>query len=192
TTGYRGGGAGVWYSDNYGKHWEQIFKAPETECFAISPFDANLMVVTTKFLSKNPGIYLSKNRGQTWEKINKSIVIPHQIEDVKFDLHNPSELWLATKGGGFYKGKLKNGDSVQVVKVRMPVINLTVGEKTNLKADIVNANYKKNKLHWKSTNLNIAKVNKDGKVIALNKGKVKIWATTVDGRFSDYVVLTVK
>ncbi|MDO6737787.1 VPS10 domain-containing protein [Wenyingzhuangia sp. 2_MG-2023] len=191
TTGYRGGGAGVWYSDDFGENWEQVFKAPETECFAISPFDHNLMVVTTKFLSKNPGVYLSKDRGETWEKINKSIVIPHQIEDVKFDLHNPAEMWLATKGGGFYKGKIENGNQVQVVKVTTPVVTIKDGKKIQLKAKIVNKSYQSEKIVWKSENSAIAKVSKTGTITPVGKGNVKIWATTKDGRFGDYSVVTV-
>ncbi|MGY6650471.1 VPS10 domain-containing protein [Wenyingzhuangia sp. IMCC45574] len=192
TTGYRGGGAGVWYSDDFGKHWEQVFKYPATECFAVSPYDHNLLVVTTKFLAKNPGVFLSRDRGLTWEKVNKNIVIPHQIEDVKFDLHNPAEMWLATKGGGFYKGKIAKGDQIQVVKVSKPVLEIKPGEISELQATIVNNTYKDAPLVWKSENKAVVTISKEGKLSAVAKGNTKVWVTTKDGRFSDYTVVTVK
>ncbi len=107
TTGYRGGGAGVWYTDTYGKKWTQCFKYPSTESIHVSPHDNNLIVVSVRFLSKNPGLYLSRDRGASWEKCNGSITIPHQIEDVKFDLFESDKLWLATLGCGYYRGVLK-------------------------------------------------------------------------------------
>lgn len=107
TTGYRGAGAGVWYTDDFGDNWTQIFEYPGTECIDVSPFDHNLIVVTCKFMSKNPGVYVSRDRGKTWAKSNKNIVIPQEIEDVKFDILNPGKMWLATLGTGFYRVLLR-------------------------------------------------------------------------------------
>lgn len=107
TTGYRGGGAGVWYTDNYGKKWTQCFKGLYTESIDVSPHNRNLIVVSTRFSTKNPGVYFSRNRGKSWEKCNGTIVAPHQIEDVKFDLFESDKLWLGILGSGFYRGTIK-------------------------------------------------------------------------------------
>ncbi|NIJ46033.1 photosystem II stability/assembly factor-like uncharacterized protein [Wenyingzhuangia heitensis] len=191
TTGYRGGGAGVWYSDNFGESWKQIFDLPETECIDVSPFDQDLLVVTVKFLAKNPGVYLSSDRGITWTKINTGITIPHQIEDVKFDVFNPSEIWLATKGCGFYKGKINNGTKIQVIKTLPAVAESRKGESIQLQANIINSKFKGEKIVWKSENTNIATVDETGKVTPIGKGTVKIWASTLEGRFTDFSVFTV-
>ncbi len=107
TTGYRSNGAGVWYSDNWGKKWTQCFDYPYTESIDISPFDRNLIVVSARFGGKNPGVYLSRDRGKSWAKCNGSIVAPHQIEDIKFDIFESNKLWLGTLGSGFYRGTLR-------------------------------------------------------------------------------------
>lgn len=78
TTGYRGKGAGVWATDDFGKKWKQVIQYPGAECIDVSPFDHNLIVVSVRFASKNPGIYFSRDRGRTWHKSNKNITIPHQ------------------------------------------------------------------------------------------------------------------
>ncbi|MFI3320769.1 MAG: Ig-like domain-containing protein [Rikenellaceae bacterium] len=193
TTGYRGGGAGVWYTDDYGKKWKQVFKYAPTECIDICPYDRNLMIVSVKFLATNPGLYLSRDRGETWCKCNNNIIIPHQVEDVNFDLFNPAEMWLATKGTGFYKGKIEGGESVQVVDIKERSAELAKGGKVKLNASIVNPKYAKSKIEWKSANTDIATVNKTtGEVTAVSNGHTKIWATTADGRFSDFTALTVQ
>ncbi len=107
TTGYRGGGAGIWYTDDYGRKWKQCFKYGPTECIAVSPHDHNLIVATVRFLSKNPGVYFSRNRGKSWEKCNRYLTTPHQIEDVRFDLFEKDKLWIATLGCGYYRGVMK-------------------------------------------------------------------------------------
>lgn len=191
TTGYRGGGSGVWYSDNFGKSWKQIFKPAGTECIDVSPFDHNLLVVTVKFNTINPGIYMSKNRGKSWVKINKNIGIPHQIEDVKFDIHNASKMWLASKGCGFYRGQINGGDKVQAIEVLPKVTMIRDKNKIQLKTKILNQEFENQALIWKSDNPSIATVDKNGLVSPIGKGSVKVWATTKEGRFSDFSVITI-
>ena len=191
TTGYRGGGSGVWYSDDFGQTWHQIFRYPGAECIDVSPFDHNLLVVTVRFLSKNPGVYISRDRGLTWSKSNKSIGIPHQIEDIKFDIHNPEEIWMATLGCGFYKGRIENGNQIQVVKTTPKAVAVSERNPFQMKANIVNPDFKNEKIFWKSENAAIVKIDEHGMVAPTGKGHVKIWATTSEGRFSDFSVITV-
>ncbi len=190
TTGYRGGGAGVWFTDDYGKSWKQTFKYAATECIDISPYDCNLIIVSVKWLSINPGLYLSRDRGETWSKCNNNIIIPHQVEDVNFDLFNAGEIWLATKGTGFYKGVIEGGDKIQNVDIKERSIELSKGDKAVLN---VTTTTPKRSIVWKSANSDIATVDKNsGKVVAKSNGQTRIWAMTTDGRFSDYTTVTVK
>lgn len=191
TTGYRGAGNGVWCSDDFGGSWTQVFNYAGAECIYVSPFDRDMLVVSVKFLALNPGIYFSRDRGLTWSKCNDNIVIPHQVEDVKFDMFNAGELWLATKGCGFYKGKIEGGEYAQVVEITNPAIKINGRNPATFMARIVNPRYRGAKIVWKSENDTIASVNEYGVVTPHSRGNVKIWATTEDGRFSDYGVVTV-
>jgi len=191
TTGYRGNGAGVWYTDNFGASWVQCFKYAETESIDISPFDNNFIIVTVGFTAKNPGVYVSRDRGLTWVKSNKSITIPHKVEDVKFDIYKPGEVWLATLGTGFYKGKIKDGQTVQVVDINESHLDFNQNNSKDLTATIVNSAYSGELISWKSENTAIAEVDANGKVTPKGKGKTRIWASAVDGRFTDYCEVVV-
>ncbi len=191
TTGYRGGGSGVWYTDDFGETWHQTFKYAGAECVDVSPFDHNLLVVTVDFLAKNPGLYFSRDRGETWTKSNKDIGIPHRIRDVEFDVHDASQLWMATVGCGFYKGAIENGESVQVVEVSPKSVDYEMGVDRQLSAEIINPEFAGENIIWKSVNNGIATIDENGRFTPHSRGKVKIWATTEDGRYSDYCVLVV-
>jgi photosystem II stability/assembly factor-like uncharacterized protein len=191
TTGYRGSGAGVWYTDDFGDSWHQVFEYPGTECINVSPFDHNLIAVSVRFSNENPGFYISRNRGATWAKSNTNIVIPHRIEDIKFDIHNPAQIWIATLGTGFYKGQIKNGDKVQVVKVTPSTLDYRSNVNKQLKAEVINADFADEKISWKSENPGIVTVDQNGLITPIGKGKTKVWATTEDGRYSDYCVVVI-
>ena len=180
TTGYRAGGNGVWYSDDWGTTWNQIFSYPGAQNIDVSPFDRNLLVVSVKHLALNPGIYVSRDRGITWTKSNNAIVIPQQIEQVKFDQLEPSKLWAATLGCGFYRGTIKDGDKVQVVDITENGVESANEQVFKLNASIVNADYAQNTLIWKSENTAIATVDANGLVTPTGKGMTKIWAMTQD------------
>ncbi len=191
TTGFRGGGAGLWHTDDFGENWTQIFKVPGTTCIDVSPFDRDLLVVTVDYLEKNPGIYLSKDRGLTWSKNNIAIITPHRIEDIEFNIFKPSEIWAANLGTGFYKGKIKNGENIQVLDLEQNSLEYRIGGGKQLTATIVNNTYIGETISWKSENEGIVQVDENGQLTPLGKGKTKIWATAVDGRFSDYAVVVI-
>ncbi|NJB82561.1 VPS10 domain-containing protein [Wenyingzhuangia aestuarii] len=192
STGYRQNGSGVWYTDDFGENWTQVFKYAGAEHIDVSPYDHNLLLVTTEHLALNPGVFYSKDRGITWEKDNTNIASPNHIEDIRFDLKNPTEVWLATLGSGFYKGKIENGDKIKVVDVSPNVIEYTVGTSTQLTAQIIQNEFSNETITWKSDNPSIATVNQNGLVTPLKKGNVKIWATCANSRYSDYATIVVK
>lgn len=191
TTGYRGGGAGVWYSDDYGKKWSQIFNYEGAEFIDISPFDRDLIAVSVGFLSKNPGVYLSRDRGLSWSKCNREIAIPNHINDIKFDTFNAGKMWVATHGSGFYRGEIKGGDSIQVVKIEQSSIEFNDRKSTKLNASILNPKYQREKITWHSENSAVAAIDKSGNVTPKGRGTTKIWATTQSGRFTDYTIVKV-
>lgn len=193
TTGHVNGvgGDGLWYSDNYGEKWVQIFKEPNAVCFGISPFDNNLMALSVCSKSRNPGFYISRDRGKTWSKSNTNIVIPQQITDIKFDIHKPGKIWLCTYGAGAYRGTIEGGDKIQVVEALPNSVEIRDKKSVTLTAEIVNPAFKGSKVEWKSENPTIAKVDKRGVVTPVGRGQVKIWASTEGGRYTDYSVITV-
>ena len=75
------GGAGAWYTDDFGANWTQVFNYDGAECIDVSPFDNNLIVLTVEYLTKNPGVFVSRDRGLTWSKSNTNIASPNHIED---------------------------------------------------------------------------------------------------------------
>ncbi|MGA9639347.1 WD40/YVTN/BNR-like repeat-containing protein, partial [Flavobacterium sp.] len=111
-TGRKGGTyeeGGAWCSDNNGKSWKQIFKAPFVWQVETSPVNSDLIVVNaagqgptkaSEFL--NPGIYLSQNNGKSWDKINKGLGQPDKMVDVKPDPYNKDVLWCAGWGSGWF------------------------------------------------------------------------------------------
>ncbi|BAX81868.1 VPS10 domain-containing protein [Labilibaculum antarcticum] len=191
TTGYRGAGDGVWYTDDFGTTWNQVFKYAGAECIDISPYDHNLLVVTVEYLSKNPGVFVSRDRGLSWVKSNKTIGSPNHIEDIKFNIQNPSELWLATLGCGFYKGEIENGSAVQAVSVSPKVIEYNAGDDKQITAEIIQNQYANETIVWKSDNPAVVTVDQYGLITPVNKGKATIWATISNDRFSDNCVVVV-
>ena len=69
--------------------------------------------------------------------------------------------------------------------------NLKIGETKTLTVNVVPANATNKLVRWTSSDLNVATVNGQGKVIATGIGTVTITATTVDGLKSASVTFTV-
>jgi len=195
TTGYRGGGDGVWYTDDFGLNWTHIFKYARAEHIAVSPYNHNLLLISIKHLALNPGVYFSKDRGLTWEKNNTNLAAQHRVEDIRFDLKDPSEIWLALNGSGFYKGKLISiGNLAKAIDVFPNVVEYSnTTDNLQLNARITQSKYSSEKIKWKSDNPSIATVDQDGLITPLKKGNVKIWATILsDEKYSDYATVVIK
>ena len=192
TTGYRGGGDGVWYTDDFGENWTHLFTYPRVENIDISPFDHNIIVITLRYLSNNPGVYISRDRGLTWSKSNENIVVPQHVETIKMDLHNAGQVWIGTLGTGFYKGQIKDGDKIQKVKLSEAYFDLELSNTHQLEAKIVQPGLVDETISWKSANPSVATVDQNGMVTPVGLGNTKIWATAANGRFADYSTVVVK
>lgn len=189
TTGYRGSGAGVWVSDDFGTNWSQIFEGKGTTCIDVSPFDNNFIVVTMDYMEKNPGVYVSRDRGATWHKSNTGLVTPHKVEDIEFSIYDPAEIWIANLGTGFYKGRIQQDAPIQVVDVAQTRMEARPGESKQLSASIIESAFADENVVWKSENPGIVTVDENGKLTYLSHGNTKVWATTEDGRYTDYCVI---
>ncbi|MCT4599920.1 MAG: Ig-like domain-containing protein [Marinifilaceae bacterium] len=72
------------------------------------------------------------------------------------------------------------------IKFSKDVLELKIGESETLRA-IVTPRYATNKkVIWKSSNTKVAKVDQDGKVVALAKGKADIIITSEDDKDKTY------
>ncbi|WP_066631483.1 VPS10 domain-containing protein [Labilibacter marinus] len=183
-----GNAGGLFYSDDYGQNWTQIFEAEYVDNFDISPFDHNLLVFSMGELAKNPGIFISKDRGITWSKANHRIGTPNRITQVEFDLHDPSRLWLSVMASGFSKGYLQDGADHKKITVTPGVGEIDQNETLQLQVvapDLTGT------IQYKSANPSVATVSASGEVKGVGKGAVKIWVTSEDGRYSDFVYLVV-
>ncbi|WP_460540379.1 VPS10 domain-containing protein [Echinicola sediminis] len=193
STGHYTGGQGLWFSDDFGMTWEQLFPLAGVECIDISPFDYNLIVLSLGFEAKNPGIYFSWDRGKSWHKNNEGITIPHRIEDVKFDLKDPSKLWLATLGCGFYEGKIHSPVSIQKLRISPTVVAGKVGGQLTMEVDKLDASLKGKKLDFISENPGVVTVDQTGKLTFQGIGLTKVWVRAEgEGGSTDYAVVTVR
>ena len=81
---------------------------------------------------------------------------------------------------------------VNSIKLNKKKISLKVKKSVQLKVTFNPKNPDNRKVKWKSSNKKRAKVNSKGKVTALRKGKVKITATSIDGKKKATCVINVK
>ncbi|WP_347840744.1 Ig-like domain-containing protein [uncultured Draconibacterium sp.] len=183
-----GDNGGVFYSDDYGITWTQIFEAPFMDNFDVSPFDHNLLVLSQGTLAKNPGIFVSRDRGLTWSKNNRTMGQPNVITQVEFDLHDETTLWLSVMGSGFYRGDFPQGTISRKIRVSPGTAKIKVAATLQLELTL---NETAGNVIYKSANESIATVTQDGLVTGQKEGAVKIWVTSDDGRYSDFVYLVV-
>ncbi|MGQ1783702.1 MULTISPECIES: VPS10 domain-containing protein [unclassified Saccharicrinis] len=183
-----GNAGGLFYSDDYGQSWTQIFEAEFVENFDISPFDRNVLVFSMGELATNPGVFISLDRGKTWTKSNQTIGTPNKITQIEFDLHDPNTLWLSVMGSGFYKGTFTGGDNTRKITVTPGTSKIEINGTVQLQ---VSAPEISGILMYKSGNTSVATISEDGLVTGVKQGAVKIWVTSEDGRYSDFVYLVV-
>ncbi|WP_082026778.1 T9SS type A sorting domain-containing protein [Flammeovirga sp. OC4] len=179
---------GVFYSDDYGVTWTKIFESQYIEQFDVSPFDRNILVITQGVVTANPGVYVSFDAGKTWVKSNHNIGQPGHIKQIEFDVNDPSVLWCAIMGSGFYKGIIAEGEQARKIILTPGTAAIKANETLQLNVETTEL---EGKVLYKSANNTIATVSEDGLVTGLKNGAVKIWATSEDDRYSDFVYLVV-
>ena len=79
-------------------------------------------------------------------------------------------------------------ESIEITQNR----NIEVGEETKIDIRIEPKNVSDKRIIWKSSNPDIAEVDEEGKVIAYSEGKVRITASSEDGKVFSTCVLTIK
>ena len=179
---------GLFYSDDFGQTWEQIFEGPFVENFDVSPFDHNILIISMGTLAKNPGIFMSMDRGKTWTKNNRIFGQPDRIAQVEFDLHDPTTIWLAIVGSGFYRGDFPEGVDTRKLSVAPGTEKLTIGD--SIQAVVTKIDYA-GELKFKTANKTVATVSDDGWIKGTGVGATKVWVTSEDGRYSDFIYLVV-
>ncbi|NME68584.1 VPS10 domain-containing protein [Flammeovirga aprica] len=179
---------GAFYSDDYGTTWTKIFESQFIEFFDVSPFDRNMLVLTQGVITANPGVYFSYDAGKTWVKSNHTIGQPDNINQIEFDVHDPTVLWMAVMGSGFYKGIIEDGEEARKIMLTPGTAAIKGDETLQLEVETLGI---EGNVKYKSANNAIATVSEDGKVTGLKNGAVKIWATSEDDRYSDFVYIVV-
>ena len=81
--------------------------------------------------------------------------------------------------------------AVTGVSVTPETLSLTVGQESTLTATVAPANATNKNVSWDSDDMSSATVDSDGKVTAVSVGEATISATTADGWFVDYCVVTI-
>ncbi|GAA4234441.1 hypothetical protein GCM10022291_13830 [Postechiella marina] len=132
SAGTRNGGlnaGGVWKSENNGTSWTRIFEAPYVWQTEVSPVNSNIIIVSVpaqvpnmQDAFKNPGAYISVDAGATWTKINKGLAHPDRIVDIKPDPIDPTILWSAGWGSGWYKAII-NLASLSIEENKQQLLN---------------------------------------------------------------------
>ena len=77
------------------------------------------------------------------------------------------------------------------VDVKPDTLSLEVGKTANLTANVSPDDATNKNVSWRSSDASVATVSSTGVVTAIKEGKANIFATTVDGSFSDICVVTV-
>jgi hypothetical protein len=156
--------------------------------FDVSPFDNNLLIVSQGVLVQNPGIFVSLDRGKTWSKNNRIMGQPDKITQLEFDLHDETTLWISVMGSGFYRGYFPKGAETRKIIVSPGTAEL--GTNKTLQLDVHSQGIN-GELVFKSANKSVATVSPEGLVTGKKYGAVKIWVTSEDGQYSDFVYLVV-
>jgi len=179
---------GLFYSDDYGTTWTQIFDAPYVQFVDVSPFNRNVLTFSMGELTKNPGVFMSFDRGKTWSKNNHVMGQPDNITQVEFDLHDVNLMWVSVMGSGFYRGTVTDGDDLRKITASPGTGILNTKETLQIEAA---TSENLGTLQYISDNPSVATVDSDGLVTAVKRGAVKIWVTSEDGVYSDFVYLVI-
>ncbi len=130
---------GVWKSEDRGSTWEKIFEMPLIYGLDLAVYDKERILVnvakasvpdhwtrnrmsfinhyedTNDAWNLNPGAYITFDKGERWYKVNRGMGQPDRFLDLKFDLEDPSLIWGACRGSGWYKGTI-NQEALEAIQ----------------------------------------------------------------------------
>lgn len=100
------------------------------------------------------------------------------------DNESQRDMFLEAEGKGALVKVLSDSDKnilIESLNINKDQLSMNVGEQIQLKAEVKPDNAFNKNVKWSSSDINIADVDSNGKVIAKRKGTVKITCTTKDG-----------
>ncbi len=81
---------------------------------------------------------------------------------------------------------------VTKIKIIDSNVSLMVGDTTNLNVTVSPSNSTNQSIIWNSSDTSIATISETGTIKGIKEGKVKIFATTLDGLYQDSIEVTIK
>lgn len=154
---------------------------------------ASLNVGQTKLLTATITPADTADKSLTWSTSNKSIVTVDKTGKIKAVKVGSATITVKTNDGGYTSTcKVTVTDkAVESVSLNKTSLNLLKERIFTLKAYITPSNAKNKSVTWKSSNTKVAKVDKEGKVTAIDNGTAKITVTTQDGNKTATCTVTV-
>lgn len=159
---------------------------------SISPATLSITEGTSKALSATVLPAAASNKAVKWSTSNASVAVVSQNGVVTAVSGGDAVITATTVDGGkTAKCAVKVLVSVAGVVLEETEKTLADGETFALSATVQPENASNKSLLWESSNENVATVDKDGVVTALNPGSAEITVKTVDGSFTATATITV-
>ena len=132
----------------------------------------------------------AKNKKVIYKSSNKKIVKILSGGRIKGVKNGTARVTVTAKDGSRKKATLKVRVVTPVSKLKLNLSSavIKVGERTSLKATVTPSGASNKKVNWSSSNSKVAIVTKQGVVIGVAAGEVKITASSADGRDRKSVV----
>lgn len=171
-------------------------KAIEVTGVRIDPETATIMTGTKKQLTAKIEPENADNKTVSWSSSNEAVATVSSTGVVTAEKAGTATITVTTEDG--------KKTAVSTIKVEEPIVTvtgitvsptdqkLTVGEVSQVKAEVVPSNATNKKVNWNSSNKTVATVSSNGLVTAKALGKAVVTATTEDGGKTATVAITVK
>ncbi len=127
----------------------------------------------------------------TWKSSNERVATVNQSGVVKGKSKGTATITATTQNGKKAKCKIKVLIPVKGVKLNKTKVTIEQDDTVTLKATIKPKNASIKEVSWRSTNEDVAEVDSDGEVEALEPGKCTIIVTTKDGKYKAKCRVTV-
>ncbi|GAB1855311.1 hypothetical protein MHTCC0001_01440 [Flavobacteriaceae bacterium MHTCC 0001] len=149
-----------------------------------------LLLLSTNLTPTN-----ATNKLVTWSSSNESIATVDSSGSVTGISTGEAIITATTEDGSFSASStitiVVTPKPVTGVEVTPETLELTEGESSSLTANVLPSYATDKSVTWGSSDSNIATVNSEGLVTAINSGSATITATTNDGAFTDSSTITI-